>query len=100
MMVLLLACVAAGCTSAWIVFMLFGPVPSPRRPLVVPRLVPTMASPPVSAATVPEAWFEPPTLADATPFRSEPPIVQPVLRRPRFVEPRAFDVEERTRLDY
>jgi hypothetical protein len=96
MMVLMVACIAAGCTSAWIVYMLFGPVPAPRPPLLVPRILPE--GPSATAVTVDDEWIEGPTLAEVA-RRPERPIVQTILRKPRFVAPRPFDLEERTRLD-
>jgi hypothetical protein len=98
MMVLLLACIAAGCTSAWIVYMLFGPVPSPRRPLLIPRVfseAPITAQP---ADATSDPWLEAPTLAQVV-TREERPIAAPIVHRPRFVAPQIFDLVECTRLD-
>jgi hypothetical protein len=104
MMVLLVACIGAGCTSAWIMFMLFGPVPAPRRPLLVPRAIaqgPTTAE--ASAASpslpAPDTWLAP-TLADLVPCRREARrVAAPILRRPRFDTPPVFEIEECTRVD-
>ena len=102
--ILLLACIVAGCASGWIVFALYGPPPAPKPLLVVPRALPEpigFAMAPTVAP--PEAWIEGPTFQDAVAPAAVSPIVQPVLRRPRFeirtAPVRVFAYEDRTTFD-
>jgi len=102
--ILLLACIVAGCASGWIVFVLYGPPPAPKPLLVVARALPEpnrFAIAPTMAP--PEAWLEGPTFHDATAPAAPAPIVQPVLRRPRFevrtAPLRVFAYEDRTTFD-
>ena len=123
MMVLVLGCVAPACLAAWIVYSLFGPA-RPAGPVVLlPRAMPepAFAGPPMVILDD-ELIEEPPTVSAPAPAA---PIVQPILHRPRFTPSapalspprraprgtpspertraaeghRAFQFEERTRLD-
>lgn len=101
---LLVVCLVALGTSGCILIALYAPLPSPRRRLLVARALPD----PVAAAPLPtpETWIEGPTFTEdeeSVHSIELQPIVQPVLRRPRFdlrtAPVRAFQFEDATHFD-
>jgi hypothetical protein len=100
---LLVVCLVALGTSGCILFALFGPLPPPRRKLVIPR---TLPEPMTLTPATPETWIEGPTFTEdeeSVHSIEIQPIVQPILRRPRFelrtAPVRAFEFEDATQFD-
>ena len=121
---LLLACIAPACAAAWIVFSLYGPAPRARTPGIASRFFPEARPLAAAPQVVPlEPLVESPTVHEPPAPLPAPPIVQPVVHRPRFASshamppslpraraprgtpspvrerPRMFEHEEETRVD-
>lgn len=102
---LLVACLVALGTSGCILLALYGPLPPPRRRLLIARALPDPAGV-VPVPSTPETWIEGPTFTDeeeSVRSLELEPIAQPILRRPRFdlrtAPVRAFQFEDVTHFD-